>query len=111
VASGARVAQQRGDDYQSQIEAFTTFSRNAEQIHETGLKEVARISAEMETVEAQTGLQGDMTAFVKLLRTDPGFRSAKLSRRDPGPRSRLDRFIADGGVNPPGWNPALPETR
>jgi uncharacterized protein (DUF885 family) len=23
--------------------------------------------------------------------------------------ARLDQFIADGGVNPPGWNPALPE--
>ena len=22
---------------------------------------------------------------------------------------RLDQFIADGGVNKPGWNPALPE--
>ena len=59
--------------YQSQIEAFTTLNLNAEQIHETGLQEVARISAEMEIIKAQTGFQGDMFAFLKFLRADPRF--------------------------------------
>jgi len=59
--------------YQSQIEAFTTLNLTAEQIHEKGLKEVARISAEMEKVKAETGFKGDMPAFLKFLRTDPQF--------------------------------------
>jgi uncharacterized protein (DUF885 family) len=59
--------------YQSQIEAFTTLNLTAEQIHALGLKEVARISAEMEQTKAQTGFKGDMPAFLKFLRTDPQF--------------------------------------
>ncbi|WP_336959988.1 DUF885 domain-containing protein [Sphingobium aquiterrae] len=59
--------------YQAEIEAFTTLSLTAEQIHQIGLKEVARISAEMEATKAQTGFQGDMPAFLKFLRTDPQF--------------------------------------
>ncbi|WP_420142505.1 DUF885 domain-containing protein [Sphingomonas sp.] len=59
--------------YQAEIEAFTTLDLTAEQIHAIGLKEVARIRAEMEQVKAQTGFQGDMPAFLKFLRTDPRF--------------------------------------
>jgi uncharacterized protein (DUF885 family) len=59
--------------YQSEIESFTTLTYTAEQIHEIGLKEVARISAEMEATKAQTDFRGDMPAFLKFLRTDPRF--------------------------------------
>ena len=59
--------------YQAEIEAFTTLNLTAEQIHAIGLKEVARISAEMEQTKAQTGFKGDMPAFLKFLRTDPQF--------------------------------------
>jgi uncharacterized protein (DUF885 family) len=59
--------------YQSEIESFTTLKLTAEQIHAIGLKEVARITAEMEATKAQTGFKGDMPAFLKFLRTDPQF--------------------------------------
>jgi len=59
--------------YQAQIKEYTTTNLTPEQIHEIGLKEVARITAEMEAVKAQTGFQGDMPAFLKFLRTDPQF--------------------------------------
>jgi uncharacterized protein (DUF885 family) len=59
--------------YQAEIEAFTTLNLTAEQIHEIGLKEVARISAEMDQVKAQSGFKGDMPAFLRFLRTDPQF--------------------------------------
>jgi uncharacterized protein (DUF885 family) len=44
--------------YQSQIEGFTTLTLTADQIHQIGLKEVARISAEMEADEGPDRLQG-----------------------------------------------------
>ncbi|UAK26497.1 DUF885 domain-containing protein [Sphingomonas nostoxanthinifaciens] len=59
--------------YQAEIEGFTTLKLTAEQIHAIGLKEVARISAEMEATKAQTGFKGDMPAFLTFLRTDPQF--------------------------------------
>jgi uncharacterized protein (DUF885 family) len=59
--------------YQAQIKEFTTTDLTAEQIHQIGLSEVARISAEMEKVKDQSGFKGDMPAFLKFLRTDPQF--------------------------------------
>lgn len=59
--------------YQSQIEKFTTLPLTAEQIHEQGKAEVARIRAEMETVKAKAGFNGTMAEFFHFLRTDPQF--------------------------------------
>ncbi|WP_438710054.1 DUF885 domain-containing protein [Aquimarina muelleri] len=49
--------------YQYQIKLYTTTDMTAEQIHELGLSEVARISTEMEKVKEQVGYTGDLTSF------------------------------------------------
>lgn len=59
--------------YQFKIREYTTTNLTPEQIHEIGLKEVERISAEMNEVMKQTGFKGDMPAFLHFLRTDPQF--------------------------------------
>ena len=52
---------------------YTTTDLTAAQIHAIGLKEVARIRAEMETVKNQTGFKGSMQEFFAFLRSDPRF--------------------------------------
>ena len=52
---------------------FTTTHLTADQIHQIGLKEVARIRGEMEKIRVEVGFQGDMPAFFQFLRTDPRF--------------------------------------
>ncbi|WP_282075976.1 DUF885 domain-containing protein [Maribacter aquivivus] len=53
-----------GDAYYAhQIKLYTTTNMTAAEIHEIGLKEVARISAEMEAVKKQVGFKGDLKAF------------------------------------------------
>ena len=59
--------------YQAMIEKFTTLTLTARQIHDIGLKEVARIQAEMETVKQQAAFKGTMAEFFTFLRTDPQF--------------------------------------
>ena len=59
--------------YAAQIRHYTTLTLTADEVHERGLKEVARILAEMEAVKAQTGFDGDMPAFLAFLRSDPRF--------------------------------------
>jgi len=59
--------------YQYKIREYTTTTLTPEQIHEIGLKEVDRISAEMNDVIQQTGFKGDFAAFLQFLRTDPQF--------------------------------------
>jgi uncharacterized protein (DUF885 family) len=52
---------------------FTTTDLTPEQIHAIGLKEVARINAEMEKVMQETGFKGTREEFFNYLRTDPRF--------------------------------------
>ena len=59
--------------YQQQIEQYTTLDLTAEEIHEIGLSEVARITAEMEEVKAEAGFEGTLAEFITFLRTDPQF--------------------------------------
>jgi uncharacterized protein (DUF885 family) len=59
--------------YQAMIEKFTTLKLTAKEIHEIGLKEVARIQAEMEATKERAGFKGTMAEFFHFLRTDPQF--------------------------------------
>jgi len=52
---------------------YTTTDMSAAQIHELGLKEVARIRAEMEKIRVEVGFKGDLPAFFAYLRNDPKF--------------------------------------
>ena len=59
--------------YQAQIEKFTTLDLTAREVHDIGLKEVARIQAEMEATKTRAGFRGTMAGFFEFLRTDPQF--------------------------------------
>jgi uncharacterized protein (DUF885 family) len=59
--------------YQSQIREYATVDMTAEQIHQIGLDEVAKIKAEMLTIKEQVGFKGELPAFNDFLRTDPQF--------------------------------------
>lgn len=59
--------------YRAQIREFTTLDFSPDEIHQIGLKEVARIRARMEEQKAKAGFTGDLPAFLALLRTDPQF--------------------------------------
>lgn len=59
--------------YRQQIREYTTLDLDPEQIHQIGLKEVARIDAEMQATMKETGFKGDFPAFLQFLRTDPQF--------------------------------------
>jgi uncharacterized protein (DUF885 family) len=59
--------------YQHKIREFTSLDLKPDEIHKIGLREVDRISAEMDAVMKQVGFQGDRAAFFEFLRTDPRF--------------------------------------
>jgi uncharacterized protein (DUF885 family) len=59
--------------YQAQIERHTTLTLTPKEIHDIGLKEVARLEAEMRAVKDQANFKGSMADFFKFLRTDPQF--------------------------------------
>jgi uncharacterized protein (DUF885 family) len=59
--------------YEFLARSYTTTTLSAEAIHQTGLREVARIRVEMEKVKAETGFTGSLEDFFTFLRTDPRF--------------------------------------
>ena len=59
--------------YRYLIRNYTTLDLSADEIHQTGLREVESIRKEMDAVIAGTGFQGDFAAFLEFLRTDPRF--------------------------------------
>ncbi|GAB3312186.1 DUF885 domain-containing protein [Luteimonas notoginsengisoli] len=85
--------------YRQQIREYTTLNMTPEDIHQVGLREVARIQAEMDAIIAGLGFKGrhqDSTFadFLHFLRTDPQFyaktpeellrRAAWISKRVDG---------------------------
>lgn len=67
----ARTADLNGEEhYRFLIRQFTTIDMPPEDIHATGLAEVARIADEMEAVAAAGGFAGDLAGFRRRLQTD-----------------------------------------
>ena len=63
-----------GAYYQNRINFYTTSSQyTAEDIHEIGLKEVARIKAEMQKIIKELNFKGSFADFFNFLRTDSQF--------------------------------------
>ena len=59
--------------YQDMVRKFTTLDITPKEIHEIGLKEVARITAAMEKTKEKAGFKGTLAEFKQFLRTDPQF--------------------------------------
>ncbi|SDK89727.1 Uncharacterized conserved protein, DUF885 familyt [Salinimicrobium catena] len=59
--------------YQNRLNYYTTLELSAEEIHQKGLKEVARIKAEMQKIIEEVGFEGSFADFIHFLRTDEQF--------------------------------------
>jgi uncharacterized protein (DUF885 family) len=59
--------------YQSRLQHYTTTSLTADEIHNIGLSEVARIQDEMRVIMTKVGFKGNLQEFYTFLRTDPQF--------------------------------------
>ncbi len=61
------------DYYQYLIEYYTTTSMTADEIHQLGLQEVARVRVEMDAIIKKVGFKGSFKEFIEFLRTEPQF--------------------------------------
>lgn len=59
------------DIYAYYVKSWTTTSKTPDEIHKTGLQEVARIRSEMEKVKNQVGYKGTLEEFLVHVKTDP----------------------------------------
>lgn len=59
--------------YKEQIYQYATVDMTADEIHQLGLSEVARIRAGMDEIIAELEFEGSFADFLQFLRTDPQF--------------------------------------
>lgn len=91
---GIGATEEGRDYYRAVTRNFTTLDLTPDEVHELGLREVARIRGEMDGVIEETGFEGSFAEFLEFLRTDPQFyarteeellsRAAWLSKRLDG---------------------------
>lgn len=62
--------------YTSLLERTTTTKLTADEIHDTGLAQVARIHGEMRAIMTRVAFRGDLKAFFTFMETDPRFYEA-----------------------------------
>ena len=70
---GASAMPMGREFYLDRIQRFTTIKISPEELHQTGVKENARIRAEMELIKRKVNFQGTLDDFLEHLRTDPKF--------------------------------------
>lgn len=100
------------DYYRQQIREYTTLDLDPEAIHQIGLKEVARIDADMQATMKASGFTGDFAAFLHFLRNDPQFyaktpdellmRGAWIAKQVDGKLSQFFGLLPRGrfGIDP-----------
>ncbi|AOW20484.1 DUF885 domain-containing protein [Urechidicola croceus] len=59
--------------YQNRIKYYTTLDLTANEIHQTGISEVARIKSEMKKIIGEVDFEGTFEEFIDFLRTDEQF--------------------------------------
>ncbi|MFN5617832.1 MAG: DUF885 domain-containing protein [Brevundimonas sp.] len=74
--------------YNARLRFSTTTDLTADQIHEIGLAEVARIQAEMEAIKAEVGFAGSLQDFFTFVKTDPRFQY-------PNTAEGREQYLAD----------------
>jgi uncharacterized protein (DUF885 family) len=70
---GASALPDGRDFYRHRVRKYTTLDITPEEVHKTGLAEVARIRAEMQEIMRQVEFDGDFAEFVEYLRNEPKF--------------------------------------
>jgi uncharacterized protein (DUF885 family) len=88
VARGVSALPNGEAYYAYQLAQMTTTDLTADEIHELGLSEVARIRGEMEAIMEKTGFEGTLQEFFVFTREDPQF---FFSNDEAGAQAYIDR--------------------
>jgi len=95
--------------YNARLQLSTTTDLTADQIHQTGLDEVARIQAEMEIIKAQVGFTGTLQEFFAFLKTDARFQYPNTPEGKEQYLTDARAFIAQVMGVAPQWFSNLPK--
>nr|WP_233449413.1 DUF885 domain-containing protein [Thermomonas carbonis] len=90
---GVGTTQSNGAAYYThQLKMNTSTGMSADEIHQLGLSEVARLRGELEKVQKTMGVEGDLPAFFKHVQADP---ERLFPNTDAGRQAYIDEATAD----------------
>lgn len=95
--------------YNARLQLSTTTDLTADQIHQIGLDEVARIQAEMEVIKGKVGFEGSLQDFFTFLKTDPRFQYPNTPEGKEQYLTDARAFIAQVMAIAPQWFSNLPK--
>jgi len=95
--------------YNARLKLSTTTDLTADQIHQIGLDEVARIQAEMEVVKQRVGFDGSLQDFFAFIKTDPRFQYPNTPEGKEQYLTDARAFIAGVMAVAPQWFSTLPK--
>ena len=96
--------------YNARLRLSTTTDLTADQIHEIGLAEVARLQGEMQTIMDQVGFEGSLQEMFAFLKTDPRFQYPNTPEGKEQYLTDARAFIAQVMEAAPRWFSDLPES-
>ena len=94
VTSGVGALPNGAAYYNERLASQTTTDLTADEIHEIGLAEVARLRAEMIAIKERVGFQGDLPAFFAELRDNKDDRRYYYPDTDEGRQGYIDDATA-----------------
>ena len=95
--------------YNARLQLSTTTDLTADQIHQIGLDEVARIQREMEVIKTRVGFEGSLQDFFAFLKTDPRFQYPNTPEGKEQYLTDARAFIAQVMAVAPQWFSNLPK--
>lgn len=95
--------------YNARLRLSTTTDLTADQIHEIGLGEVARLQGEMQVIMDRVGFTGSLQEMFTLLKTDPRFQYPNTPEGKEQYLTDARAFIAQVMEAAPRWFSDLPE--
>ncbi|WP_439478352.1 DUF885 domain-containing protein [Brevundimonas sp.] len=96
--------------YNARLRLSTTTDLTADQIHEIGLAEVARLQGEMQTIMTQVGFTGSLQEMFAWLKSDPRFQYPNTPEGKEEYLTDARAFIAQVMEAGPRWFSDLPES-
>ena len=94
LAQGVSTLPDGAAYYNERLANQTTTSLTADEIHQIGLDEVARLKAEMEAIKDSVGFEGDLQAFFASLRDNKEDRRHYYPDTDEGRQGYIDDATA-----------------
>jgi uncharacterized protein (DUF885 family) len=109
LAEGAWSLPDGEEYYNARLRTNTTLPLTADEIHQLGITEVARIQEEMEQIKRQVGFEGSLQDFFNFMREDDQFYFVNTDQGRTDYLNLADELLADMYTKLPDYFGILPK--